>query len=265
MRPRPHHGRSTGGSPGPARAPAPAGRPPPGGRRPVGRSTAEIDPAPPSIGENVRTPSEPTVPTPPTAGVHRPRVRRRLRSPPAMKRLASWCVRHRVIVVLLWLAALVGMSHRAPSPWAPPTPTASPCPTPSPPTPCHLLQAAAPSVAGDREQIVFHTTDGTKVTDPAVEGTGQHHAGQGARPCPTSPRSPVPTTPPVPPRSATTAGPPSPPSPSTSRPSTSPPPMAKHVRGHRPDRRRAEPPGGGGRPGGRGGRPAVVRRHRTRA
>ena len=27
-----------------------------------------------------------------------------------MKRLASWCVRHRVIVVLLWLTALIGMS-----------------------------------------------------------------------------------------------------------------------------------------------------------
>ena len=33
-----------------------------------------------------------------------------------------------------------------------------------------LLQAAAPSMAGDREQIVFHTTDGTKVTDPDGRG-----------------------------------------------------------------------------------------------
>ena len=50
-------------------------------------------------------------------------------------------------------------------------------------------------MAGDREQIVFHTTDGTKVTDPAVEATVNDHAGQGAEASPTSPPSPAPTDP----------------------------------------------------------------------
>ena len=36
-----------------------------------------------------------------------------------------------------------------------------------------LLQASAPKVSGDTEQIVFATSDGAKVTDPSVES--RHH------------------------------------------------------------------------------------------
>ena len=96
-----------------------------------------------------------------------------------MKSLATWCVRHRVIVLLLWLAALVGMTlhlpvggHRLLQQLLPaqhrPRPRRSTC--------CRRRRRA---IAGDREQIVFHTTDGTKVTDPEVHGHRQHHAGQG--------------------------------------------------------------------------------------
>ncbi len=87
-----------------------------------------------------------------------------------MKRLASWCVRHRVIVLLLWLAALVlasGISQSVGTAYS----NSFSLPNTESTNALALLQAAAPAVAGDREQIVFHTTDGTKVTDPSVEAT----------------------------------------------------------------------------------------------
>jgi putative drug exporter of the RND superfamily len=84
-----------------------------------------------------------------------------------MKALAHWCVRHRVLVVVLWLTALVGTlsigraigtaySNNFSLPNTESTRALS------------LLQAAAPSVAGDREQIVVHTTGGAKISDPDV-------------------------------------------------------------------------------------------------
>ncbi len=87
-----------------------------------------------------------------------------------MKVLASWCVRHRVIVVLLWLAALISVSIISQSVGTAYSNTFS-LPNTESTKALSLLQASAPSVAGDREQIVFHTTNGTKVTDPEVEAT----------------------------------------------------------------------------------------------
>jgi len=84
-----------------------------------------------------------------------------------MKSLATWCVRHRVIVLLLWLAALIGMTFISAA-----VGTAYSNSFTLPNTPStqalHLLQQSEPSIAGDREQIVFHTTDGTPVTDAQV-------------------------------------------------------------------------------------------------
>ncbi len=87
-----------------------------------------------------------------------------------MKSLATWCVRHRVIVLLLWLAALIGMTLISQSVGTDYNNTFSLPNTPSTQA-LSLLQSSQPSIAGDREQIVFHTTDGTKVTDPAVMST----------------------------------------------------------------------------------------------
>jgi RND superfamily putative drug exporter len=87
-----------------------------------------------------------------------------------MKALASWCVRHRLIVVLLWLVALVGMTVLSGSIGTAYSNSFS-LPNTESTEALTLLQAAAPGMAGDREQIVFHTTDGTKVTDPAVQAT----------------------------------------------------------------------------------------------
>ena len=87
-----------------------------------------------------------------------------------MKTLATWCVRHRVIVLLMWLAALIGMTVLSASVGTAFSNSFT-LPNTESTQALNLLQSAAPSVAGDREQIVFHTTDGTKVTDPAVQST----------------------------------------------------------------------------------------------
>jgi RND superfamily putative drug exporter len=87
-----------------------------------------------------------------------------------MKRIASWCVRHRLIVVLLWLTALIGMSVISQAVGTAYSNSFN-LPNTESTKALSLLQASAPKIAGDREQIVFHTTNQTKVTDPQVEST----------------------------------------------------------------------------------------------
>ncbi|MGH9081658.1 MAG: MMPL family transporter, partial [Acidimicrobiales bacterium] len=85
-----------------------------------------------------------------------------------MKALATWCVRHRKMVLLLWLAALIGtivISNSVGTAYS----NSFSLPNTESTKALSLLQAAAPKVAGDREQIVFHTTDGSKVIDPSVQ------------------------------------------------------------------------------------------------
>ncbi len=84
-----------------------------------------------------------------------------------MKSLATWCVRHRVTVVVLWLIALVGMTVLSQSIGTAYSNSFS-LPHTESTQALDLLQAAAPRQAGDQERIVFHTTDGTPVTDPSV-------------------------------------------------------------------------------------------------
>ncbi|HEY4928446.1 MAG TPA: MMPL family transporter [Acidimicrobiales bacterium] len=87
-----------------------------------------------------------------------------------MKSLATWCVRHRRVVVLLWIAALVGMTLLSQG-----VGTAYnnnfQLPHTESTQALDLLQAAAPKQSGDQERIVFHTTDGSKVTDQQVQAT----------------------------------------------------------------------------------------------
>jgi RND superfamily putative drug exporter len=87
-----------------------------------------------------------------------------------MKSLATWCVRHRLVVVLLWLAALVGVTLLAQG-----VGTAYSNNFQLPHTEStqalDLLRAAAPKQSGDQERIVFHSTDGTSVTDPLVRSS----------------------------------------------------------------------------------------------
>lgn len=85
-----------------------------------------------------------------------------------MRALATWCVRHRRLVVLFWVVALVvvsaveaGVGSNYSNNFSLPKTESTEA--------LHLLQAASPKVAGDREQVVVATSGGRKVTDPAVE------------------------------------------------------------------------------------------------
>ncbi len=85
-----------------------------------------------------------------------------------MRTLAGWCVRHRRLVVLIWAAVLIGSlglfkglgSDYSNSFSFPHTQSSDAI---------ALLEASAPKVSGDTEQIVYATFDGVKVTDPSVE------------------------------------------------------------------------------------------------
>ena len=84
--------------------------------------------------------------------------------------LARWCVRHRVLVALIWLAALVG-SIAASQVVGTAYSNNFSLPDTQSTRALSLLQAAAPSASGDREQVVFHTTGSALVTDPEVVAT----------------------------------------------------------------------------------------------
>ncbi|HEX3792946.1 MAG TPA: MMPL family transporter [Acidimicrobiales bacterium] len=84
-----------------------------------------------------------------------------------MRTLAGWCVRHRRLVVLIWLVVLVGSivvitgvgSNYSNSFSFPNTESANAI---------KLLQSVAPAHSGDTEQLVFSTSGGAKLTDPAI-------------------------------------------------------------------------------------------------
>ena len=85
-----------------------------------------------------------------------------------MRALATWCVRHRRLVVLFWLAALVVVTLIASSVGSDYSNNFS-LPKTQSTQAIQLLEAASPKVSGDTERIVFGTSGGAKVTDPAVE------------------------------------------------------------------------------------------------
>ena len=97
-----------------------------------------------------------------------------------MRPLASWCVGRRRLVVVLWLAVLVGttvLSRAVGSDYSnsftlPKTPSTEAI---------NLLRAVSPKVSGDTEQIVVGTSGGARVTDPAVEGRVEEMLGRLAR------------------------------------------------------------------------------------
>ena len=84
-----------------------------------------------------------------------------------MRTLAGWCVRHRRVVVLLWLLVLVGsffMVQQVGTQYSdnfnfPHTESADAI---------NLLKSAAPSHSGDTEEVVFGTSGGARLTDPAI-------------------------------------------------------------------------------------------------
>jgi RND superfamily putative drug exporter len=83
-----------------------------------------------------------------------------------MRAFAAWSVRHRRLVVIGWLTALIGLSVASQSVGSSYKDSFS-LPGTQSFEALNLLQRAAPKAAGDREQIVVAVERG-KVTDPAV-------------------------------------------------------------------------------------------------
>jgi len=85
-----------------------------------------------------------------------------------MKSLATWCVRHRLAVILIWIAVLLGTSLIAKSAGSnfqssfalPNTPSTQAL---------NLLQTAAPQASGDTERVVFEVPVGQSVLAPGTE------------------------------------------------------------------------------------------------
>jgi putative drug exporter of the RND superfamily len=84
-----------------------------------------------------------------------------------MRALATWCVRHRRLVVLFWVGALVVVSlisRAAGSDYS----NSFSLPKTESSDAINLLEAASPKVSGDVDQIVFETSSRSSVTDTAV-------------------------------------------------------------------------------------------------
>ena len=110
-----------------------------------------------------------------------------------MKVLATWCVRHRVVVVLLWLAALVGMTLISQS-----VGTAYsnnfPLPNTESTKALDLLQAAAPSVPVTGSRSSSTPPTGPRSPTPRSRPASTH-AGQGEGRAPRHRASSAPTSP----------------------------------------------------------------------
>ena len=87
-----------------------------------------------------------------------------------MRTLAGWCVHHRRLVLLIWAIVLIASFGLMKSVGTAYTSSFT-LPHTESTDAIKLLQAAAPKVSGDTEQIVFATSGGVKVTDPSVEAS----------------------------------------------------------------------------------------------
>ncbi|HMJ37015.1 MAG TPA: MMPL family transporter [Baekduia sp.] len=93
-----------------------------------------------------------------------------------MRKLARWCFRHRWIVLISWIVALVGLSAIHAGAGSNYRDEFKLSGTDSFDA-LHLLQRSAPKASGDQETIVVKAKDGT-VTDPAVKQRVESMLGQ---------------------------------------------------------------------------------------
>ena len=85
-----------------------------------------------------------------------------------MRPLAQWCVRHRRVVVVCWLALLIAVSGISRAEGTRFTNNFD-LPKTQSTEAIRLLQSVLPQVSGDVEQIVFSTSGGAHMSDPSVK------------------------------------------------------------------------------------------------
>src|SRR4051812_3767049 len=87
-----------------------------------------------------------------------------------MSVIARWCHRHRLVTVLAWLALIVGLGALTGTAGTKYNDTMS-IPASESSQAMDLLKSAIPTASGDSDTVVWHTSGGAKVTDPAVQTT----------------------------------------------------------------------------------------------
>ncbi|NUP48438.1 MAG: MMPL family transporter [Catenulispora sp.] len=87
-----------------------------------------------------------------------------------MSVIARWCHRHRLVTVLAWLALIVGLGALTGAAGTKYNDTMS-IPASESSQALDLLKSSLPAASGDADTVVWHTTGGVKVTDPAVKKT----------------------------------------------------------------------------------------------
>jgi RND superfamily putative drug exporter len=85
-----------------------------------------------------------------------------------MSVIARWCHRRRLVTVLAWLALIIGLGALTGSAGTRYNDTLS-IPASESSQALTLLKQTLPAQAGDSDQVVWHTSGGAKVTDPAVQ------------------------------------------------------------------------------------------------
>ena len=85
-----------------------------------------------------------------------------------MRSIASWCVRHRRLVLLLWILTLVGVTTASNAMGTAYSDSFS-LPNTESTRAISLLESVSPKVSGDTESIVFQTSGGSTVRDPHVQ------------------------------------------------------------------------------------------------
>ena len=91
-----------------------------------------------------------------------------------LRSLAGWCVRHRWLVLAIWIGVLVVTSVLGKSVGAAYSNSFS-LPHTQSTDAIALLQSASPKNSGDTENIVYYTSGGAKLSDPPSRPRSSSH------------------------------------------------------------------------------------------
>ena len=87
-----------------------------------------------------------------------------------MRSLATWCYRHRKLVLTLWIVALFGATFLSKATGTDYSNSFT-LPHTQSTQALAVLQSVSPKLSGDVERIVFETSNGTTIDDPAVQAS----------------------------------------------------------------------------------------------
>src|ERR1700733_10407466 len=89
-----------------------------------------------------------------------------------MRKLATWCFRHKRITLVAWIVALAGLNVIHGAVGSAYTDNFK-LPHTGSFDAIRLLQRAVPKASGETDQLVIATTNGAKITDPGVRARAE--------------------------------------------------------------------------------------------